>query len=126
MPSSIGLVTGFLVATIGVHPILVTLGTMSVIDGVTIWLTRGTVVSGFPDSFQWIGNGTVMHLPVPFLILLAIAGAGRPGAHPDRVRHRVYMIGSNPEATRYSGIATRRVLIGVYTLSSVLCFVAAP
>ena len=35
------------------------------------------------------------------------------------------MIGSNLEATRYSGIDTRRVLVGVYTLSSVLCFVAA-
>ena len=52
-----GCVTGVLVATMGVHPILVTLGTKSVIDGVSICLTRGTVVSGFPDSFQWLGNG---------------------------------------------------------------------
>jgi simple sugar transport system permease protein len=37
----------------------------------------------------------------------------------------VYMIGSNPQATRYSGIDTNRVLVGVYTLSGVLCFVAA-
>jgi simple sugar transport system permease protein len=37
----------------------------------------------------------------------------------------VFMIGSNLEATRYSGIDTRRALIGVYTLSSVLCFCAA-
>ena len=35
------------------------------------------------------------------------------------------MLGSNLEATRYSGIDTKRVLIGIYTLSSVLCFVAA-
>jgi simple sugar transport system permease protein len=35
------------------------------------------------------------------------------------------MLGSNLEATRYSGINTRRVLIGVYTFSSMLCFVAA-
>ena len=35
------------------------------------------------------------------------------------------MIGSNPEATRYSAIDTRRVLVGVYTLSSVICFFAA-
>ena len=35
------------------------------------------------------------------------------------------MLGSNLEATRYSGVDTRRVLIGIYTLSSVLCFVAA-
>jgi len=35
------------------------------------------------------------------------------------------MTGSNLQATRFSGVDTRRVLIGVYTLSSLLCFVAA-
>jgi simple sugar transport system permease protein len=35
------------------------------------------------------------------------------------------MIGSNLEAARYAAIDTKRVLIGVYTLSSVLCFLAA-
>ena len=121
----VGLVTGILVATLGVHPILVTLGTMSVIDGASIYLTRGTIISGFPDSFQWIGNGTVTHLPVPFLILLAIAGLVGLVLSRTQFGISVYMIGSNPEATRYSGIATRRVIVGVYTLSSVLCFVAA-
>ena len=106
----IGLLTGFLVATMGVHPILVTLGTKSLIDGISIWLTRGTVVSGLPESFQWLGNG----------VLWARAGAV-PGADPGR-RSRsglvltrtsfgisIYMLGSNLEATRYSGVDTRRV-----------------
>ena len=121
----IGLITGFLVASMGVHPILVTLGTKSVIDGISIWLTRGTVVSGLPDSFQWLGNGVVLGIPVAFLILILTAVA--VGAILSRTSFGigVYMLGSNLEATRYSGIDTRRVLIGVYTLSSVLCFVAA-
>jgi simple sugar transport system permease protein len=121
----VGLITGVLVATLGVHPILVTLGTMSVIDGASIYLTRGTIVSGFPDGFQWIGNGTVMHLPVPFLILIAAAILVALVLSRTRFGISVYMIGSNPEATRYSGIDTRRVVVGVYTMSSVLCFVAA-
>ena len=33
----------------GVHPILVTLGMMSLVDGVSVYLTRGTVISGFPE-----------------------------------------------------------------------------
>jgi simple sugar transport system permease protein len=121
----VGLVTGILVATLGVHPILVTLGTMSLIDGVSIYLTRGTILSGFPDSFQWIGNGTVMHVPVPFLILLATAGVLGLVLSRTQFGISVYMIGSNLQATRYSGIDTRRVIVGVYTLSSALCFVAA-
>ena len=35
------------------------------------------------------------------------------------------MIGSNVEATRYSAIDTRRVLVGVYTMSSLICFLSA-
>jgi simple sugar transport system permease protein len=38
---------------------------------------------------------------------------------------RIYMIGSNLEATRYSGVDTTRVQIWVYVLSSLLCFLAS-
>jgi simple sugar transport system permease protein len=120
-----GFVTGALVATMGVHPILVTLGTMSVIDGVSIYLTRGKIISGFPEAVQWIGNGTVMRIPVPFLVLLAATGVVALVLSRTRFGISAFMIGSNLEATRYSGVDTRRVIVGVYTLSSVLCFLAA-
>ncbi|MFO1050090.1 MAG: ABC transporter permease [Geminicoccaceae bacterium] len=123
--TAIGLLTGFLVATMGVHPILVTLGTKSLIDGVSIWLTRGTVVSGLPESFQWLGNGVLLGVPVPFLVLILAAVAVGLVLTRTSFGISIYMLGSNLEATRYSGVDTRRVLIGIYTLSSILCFVAA-
>jgi simple sugar transport system permease protein len=122
---AIGLVTGFLVANMGVHPILVTLGTMSVVNGVSIWLTRGTVISGFPPEILWLGNGTVAGIPVSFLLFLVAAVAVGLFLTRTPLGIGVHMVGSNPEATRYSGVNVKRVLIGVYTLSSVLCFVAA-
>lgn len=121
----IGLITGFLVANMGVHPILVTLGTKSVIDGVSIWLTRGTVVSGLPESFQWLGNGVIQGIPVPFIVLILAATVVALVLTRTSFGISVYMLGSNLEATRYSGVDTKRVLIGIYTMSSVLCFVAA-
>jgi simple sugar transport system permease protein len=121
----VGAVTGFLVATMGVHPILVTLGTMSVIDGMSIYLTRGNIISGFPEAFQWIGNGTVLHIPAPFLLLLVAAILVGLVLSRTSLGVSIYMIGSNIEATRYSGVDTRRAIIGVYTLSSLLCFLAA-
>ena len=39
--------------------------------------------------------------------------------------HKIYMIGSSEKATRYSGVDTKRVLLGVYLLSSLLAVVAA-
>jgi simple sugar transport system permease protein len=121
----IGLITGFLVANMGVHPILVTLGTMSVINGISIYLTRGTVIAGLPESFLVIGNGIVLGIPVSFLILAATAALVAFVLNRTPFGIAVFMIGSNLEAARYAAIDTKRVLIGVYTLSSVLCFLAA-
>jgi simple sugar transport system permease protein len=121
----IGLVTGFLVANMGVHPILVTLGTMSVVNGLSIWLTRGTVIAGLPEPFLVIGNGIVAGVPIPFAILLAAAGLTAFVLNRTPFGIAVFMIGSNLEAARYAGVDTKRVLIGVYTMSSLLCFLAA-
>lgn len=121
----IGLITGALVAYTGVHPILVTLGTKSLIDGISIYLTRGTVVSGLPDGYSAAGNAIVLGIPVPFLVL--VVASLLVGLLLKRTGFGVatFMVGSNIEATRYSAIDTRRVLVGVYLTSSVLAFVAA-
>ncbi len=121
----IGLITGALVAYTGVHPILVTLGTKSLIDGISIYLTRGTIVSGLPPAYSAAGNALVLGIPVPFLVL--VAAALLVGLLLRRTGFGVatFMVGSNIEATRYSAIDTRRVLVGVYLASSVLAFVAA-
>jgi simple sugar transport system permease protein len=120
-----GVVTGAIIAYTGVHPILVTLGTKSLIDGISIYLTRGTVISGLPDQYAAAGNALVFGIPVPFLVLVVAAILVGIVLRRTGFGVAVFMVGSNIEATRYSAIDTRRVLVGVYLFSSVLCFVAA-
>jgi len=61
----VGLVNGFVIAYLGVSPILATLGTMTLCKGLAIGLTRGNVISGFPEPIVFIGNGTVLGVPLP-------------------------------------------------------------
>jgi simple sugar transport system permease protein len=122
---AIGLITGMLVAYTGVHPILVTLGTKSLIDGVSIYLTRGTIVSGLPAEYSAAGNALVLGVPTSFLVLVAATLLVGLLLKRTAFGVGVFMVGSNIAATRYSAIDTRRVLVGVYLASSVLCFVAA-
>ncbi len=121
----IGLVTGFIVAIVGVHPILVTLGTQTLITGISIWLTRGQTLSGFPDALIRVSNETIVGIPISFGIFAVVA----LGVHIFLTRtvlgFRIHMIGSNLESTHFSGIDTRRVQIWVYVLSSLLCWLAA-
>ena len=48
----IGLVNGYVIAYLGVSPILATLGTMTLCKGISIGLTRGNVISGFPEPIM--------------------------------------------------------------------------
>ena len=121
----VGAITGYLVATLNTHPILVTLGTMSIISGVCVWLTRGKPIAGFPDVVQSIGSSMVFGVPLPFWIFIAATITVGLVLSRTRFGISVYMVGSNLEATRYSGINTRNVLIGIYTASSVMCWLAA-
>ena len=68
----VGLINGFVIAYLGVSPILATLGTMTMCKGLSIGLTRGNVISGFPDPIVFLGNGTLMGVPVALLIFLAL------------------------------------------------------
>ncbi len=121
----IGLFTGALVAYTGVHPILVTLGTKSLIDGVSVYLTRGEAISGLPQAYATIGNAAVLGVPAAFLVLVAMVLVVGTILKRTPFGISCMMIGSNIEAARYSAIDTRRVLVGVYTMSSLTCFVAA-
>jgi simple sugar transport system permease protein len=122
---AIGVVTGALVAYTGVHPILVTLGTKSLIDGISIYLTRGMALSGVPEPLSATLNASFLGVPLIFLLLVGAAIALGIVLKHTPFGIACAMIGSNIEATRYSAIDTRRVLVGVYTLSSVTCFLAA-
>jgi simple sugar transport system permease protein len=121
----IGLVTGFIVAVLGVHPILVTLGTMTLINGVSIHLGRGTTISGFPEPILAVSNATILGIPYSFLLFLLLAFAVHHLLTRRPLGIAIHLIGSNLQATRYSGVDHRRVLVSVYVLSSVLCWFAA-
>lgn len=121
----IGALTGALIAVLGVHPILVTLGTMTLINGVSIYFGRGTTISGFPEPLLALSNSTVFGMPWSFILFLLLALLVHILLTRMPLGIRIHMIGSNLDATRYSGVDHRKVLISVYVLSSVLCWFAA-
>lgn len=119
-----GLVMGLVIAFTRAHPILVSLSMMIFLRGLGEFLTRGGDVSGFPDYLHPIGHGSVLGIPVPMLVFLAAVALWSLLLSRSRLGFNTYMIGSNIEATRYSGINTRRVVVLVYTLSGAMCAIA--
>ena len=98
---------------------------MTLLHGLAIYFTRGRTISGFPDAVIAISNETVLGIPVSFLVFTLIVVLAHVLLTRTELGVRIHMIGSNLEATRYSGVNTRRVQVWVYVLSSVLCWLAA-
>lgn len=123
--AAIGLLNGFVIAYLRVSPILATLGTMTLVKGISIGTTRGNVISGFPEPIVFIGNGTVFGVPFALLLFAAAAIPLAVMLNRTPLGTAIYMLGSNEKATRFSGIDTKRVIIKVYLISSLLAAVAA-
>lgn len=120
----IGLVTGYIIAFVGVSPILATLGMMTLLKGLAIGVTRGSIVSGFPKPIVFLGNGTILGFPMPLLVFAACAIPVSILLTRSPFGLSMSMIGSNERAAYYSGVDTRRSLVKVYVLSSLLACVA--
>jgi simple sugar transport system permease protein len=119
-----GLVNGFLVAVVGVTPILATLGTMLLYNGVAIAWTGGEALYQMPDSFLALGNNTVAGLPISFVLFVLVALALAVLVNRTPLGTKLRLVGANPTAARFSGIGNRRVLFLTYVVTSLLAGVA--
>ncbi|MGJ4860687.1 ABC transporter permease [Labrys sp. La1] len=122
--AAIGWLMGLIIATTGAHPILVSLSMMIFARGLGEFLTRGGDISGMPDAVQAIGQGTLLGIPAPVFVFVAAVLIWYVVMSRTRLGFATRMIGSNLEATRYSGISTHRSLTLIYTLSGLMCGLA--
>lgn len=121
----IGLLNGFLIAYIGVSPILATLGTMILVKGISIVITKGYVISGFPPFIRFIGNGELFEIPAPMIIFILCAAILALILTRTRLGISIHMLGSNETACHYSGIDTKKVLLKTYLISGLYTGIAA-
>ncbi|WP_148358521.1 ABC transporter permease [Peribacillus simplex] len=123
---SCGLINGVLISKIGVSPILVTLGTMVLFEGVILSITKGNSISGFSEGYSLIGNGYYMGI-VPLSIIIFVLFAILTAILLSKTKwgRSVYMVGSNPIATLFSGVNNSRVLMRVYLYAALLATIAS-
>jgi fructose transport system permease protein len=123
-----GLVNGLLVTRIKLPPFIVTLGTMNIAFAITQLYSGAQTITDLPTEMTFFGNAVaigsaaVNYGTVFMLLMYALVWWGLRDTQPGR---HVYAVGNNPEATRLTGIATDRVLLGVYVLAGAFYGLAA-
>jgi simple sugar transport system permease protein len=119
-----GLFNGVAIAVFGLPPILATLGSGLIFTGFAVALTGGSAIMGFPAAVAWIGNGTVIGIPVPLILFALLAAALAFVLSRTAFGLKVQMFGTNPLAARFAAIDVTGLLIRVYVASGVLAAIA--
>ena len=124
----LGVVNGLLVSAINLPPFIVTLGTLNIAFAVTQLYSQAQTVTELPSSMTFLGGtfrvgGTVVVYGV--VVMLALYGLTWYVLRETASGRHVYAVGNNPEAARLIGIATQRVLLGVYVAAGFLYGVAS-
>lgn len=113
-----GFINGFLIVKARVPSIIVTLGTLSIVQGAAYVLTSGVDLYGVPKPMlDQIGQGRVLGLPIPVLVALVAVLVGAFVLSQTRFGQYACAIGSNAEAARRAGINIDRVAITLYLIS---------
>ena len=121
-----GALNGVIVSLLGVHSIVVTIGTLSLYRGIAVLIVGDGAYTAFPPGFAVLGQGYLGNLvPVEFVIYAVATVLFAALLHATMPGRRIYAIGTNPEAARYSGVAVTRIRIGLFTLTGAMSGLAA-
>ena len=123
-----GLANGGMVIGLGVHPFIVTLGTMWMLRGLAFVTSHAESIL-VPSALTHVAQASLglpaTLYPVPFLTMLVVTACGAVYLTRTVMGRRIFAVGGNPEAARFSGLNVSRIRLGVYVLSALTAGVAA-
>ncbi len=122
-----GFLNGFIITKSELPPIIITLATFSFYRGIAYVILGDQAVSGFPQSFAYLGQGYIGDTPVPFVLVVFLLLALVMGLilHKTRFGRMVYAIGWNEQACYASGIPVKKIKLALFSLSGFFAACAA-
>ncbi|MCL1995427.1 MAG: beta-methylgalactoside transporter [Defluviitaleaceae bacterium] len=125
----IGVFNGFFVSKFKLHPFIVTLSTMIILNGVVLWYLQlganaGGPISGLTAQYGEFVRGTVQIFgtPVPFFVFYAIIATAIMWFvwNKTTLGKNMYAVGANPEAANVSGISVKWTTISIFAIAGAL------
>jgi ribose transport system permease protein len=113
----IGLVNGLGIVVLGLSPIVMTLATNGILQGLALVYSGGTPAGFASPSLRWFMTGSLLGLTPVVWLMLAFVPAAVLLLGRTPFGRRVYAIGNSQRVAELSGIKVGRTLLGVYALS---------
>jgi rhamnose transport system permease protein len=121
-----GAANGLLVAYLGLPSIVATIGTMSLFRGVAFIILGDQAYQKYPASLAYFGQGYVWSV-ISFELTLFVAAALIYGfvLHRTSFGRRIFVIGANPIAARFSGVRVEQVKFQLFCLTGLMSGIAS-
>ena len=120
-----GVFTGTLIARIGIPAMVATLGASDIILGLAVGITNGSSVKELPPVLNEVVNYRLFGIiPSTTIIFAVCAGLIAFILNRTALGFKIYMIGSNKDAFKYSGMDNKKILTLTYMLSGMLASVS--
>jgi ribose transport system permease protein len=125
---TVGFINGLMITKGRLEPFIVTLATLSMVQGTALIFTEGQTLSigQSPQAMAYatIAPSNLLSIPTPMAVFIAILLIGIFVAHYTQFGRNVYAVGSHQEAARLGGINVTTTKITVYLISGVLASVS--
>ena len=120
----VGLLNAILAIPIGINSVIATIGTLYIVRGSALLLTGGVAVYGVPDEYTFLGSGSFLGIPNPVWILLIVVVIFYFLERFTLVGRYSMAVGSNPEASRFSGVPGRQIQALLFVLTGTMAGLA--
>jgi len=124
MGAGVGAVNGFIVVKLRVTPIMATLATMNILNGLTLFYTKRTI-GGIPRAFRFLSDGRILGIPFPVIWFLAVLILCYLILNKNRLGKYIYSVGSDAEVSALSGINVPQIRFMAFVIGGVLVGLAA-
>jgi ribose/xylose/arabinose/galactoside ABC-type transport system permease subunit len=122
----LGFLNGAMITAFKVHPFIITLGTMAIYRGIAFVQTNGQSIGGFPEAFRTFVRQEYNGLSlVPLIVMIIVVIVGGIFLSQFATGRKVYAVGGNEIASRYSGIRVGRIKLLAYSISGFVAGIAA-
>ena len=118
--AAIGAINGLGIGYLGLPPLIMTLAIATILQGLLVLIAGGSAISVSNATLDWIGTTHVLTISASILIWLVVAAVCLFWLHGTRSGALIFAIGTNPLASRLSGVPIRRLTLATYVISG-LC-----
>ncbi|MGM9521985.1 MAG: ABC transporter permease [Oscillospiraceae bacterium] len=122
--AAVGVINGALIAYLRLPALLVTYGMQNILRGVIYSIMEGDIVTNLHKSVTFLGSGLIGKIPVPIIIAALLTLLTVFILKKTTLGRRLYIVGANPEAARFSGIKSNLSIIIGFAMTGVMAAIA--